>query len=80
VFGEVRERMTSEKISKIWCEFLTDLLFLSMVLALLQSSAYDQKSSKPVTCGIPLVKWLDVFFVAFGVKSLGNLLRIYVIQ
>ena len=72
--------MTSEKISKIWCEFLTDLLFLSMVLALLQSSAYDQKSNKPVKCGIPIVNWLDVFFVAFGVKSLGNLLRIYVIQ
>ena len=51
-----------------------------MVLGLLQSSSYDQKTHQEVKCGIPLVNWLNIFFIAFGARSLGNLARIYVIK
>lgn len=32
------------------------------------------------TCGIPVLSWLEVFFLIFGVRSLSQLLRIYVIR
>ena len=29
---------------------------------------------------IPLVTWLNIFFVAFALKSVGNLIKIYVVS
>ena len=80
-FGEVRQNITSEEISKAWCDFCIDMLFLMFIFALLEiSMKVNDRSGLPIECGIPILMWHDVFFTIFGVRSLTNLLKIYVLN
>ena len=78
-FGDMREQFTNDHVNKVWCEFLTDIAMLAVIVTLLQSNT-GQIGSKSDDCGIPVLMWLDVFFLIFAVRSLGNLLKIYVIR
>jgi hypothetical protein len=35
-FGEMRDNITSERANRIWCEFMTDFIFLAFTLLTLQ--------------------------------------------
>jgi hypothetical protein len=37
-------------------------------------------SGAEVLCGIPVYTWLEVFFIAFAVKSVANVMKIVVIK
>ena len=53
---------------------------LIFILVILQTSQKKTPDGEPITCGIPVLMWLQVFFGAFGLRSLANLLKIYIIR
>jgi hypothetical protein len=61
----------SENIKRgIW----TDLLFDVLILVMIQS--FGANSS----CGIPIYKWTVVYFIIIALRSIANLLRLYVVR
>jgi hypothetical protein len=60
----------------VQCEFITDMLMLGTIIALLQIN----KNLAKRDCGIPIVQWLDIFFMLFGLRSLYQLMKIWVIR
>ena len=76
-FGDVQRQYSNEQASKLWVEFLTDIGLLALMVVAVQSQLYTRK---PQTCGIPINYWLNVFFALYGVRSLCNLLKIFVIR
>lgn len=80
-FGEVRQHITSEEVSKAWSDFCLDIMFLLFVVAVLELSMNaHSRGQHPATCGIPIQMWHEVLFGLFGARSLANLLRIYIIR
>lgn len=77
----MRQSITSEEVGKAWCDFGVDMLFLVFVVVLLEFSiSVGQSGRHAVTCGIPILMWHEVLFALFGVRSLANLLKIYIIR
>lgn len=80
-FGEMRQNISRDQISKAYCSFIIDLCFLVLILFLLQYSLEGKSpNDEPPVCGIPVLFWLEVFFCLFGVRSLFQLMKIYVIS
>lgn len=80
-FGDVRQSITDEEASRAWCDFCIDILFLLFVVVLLEFSInVGQTGEYPITCGIPILMWHRVLFFLFGLRSLANLLKIYIIR
>ena len=52
------------------------MAMLSGIILLLETNAKLGVRS----CGIPIVFWLDIFFLLFGLRSFGQLMKIYVIR
>ena len=58
-------------------------MFLIFIVVLLEFSinvGFPEKNSPPLQCGIPILMWHEVLFSLFGVRSLANLLKIYIIR
>lgn len=80
-FGDMRRNISRQEIKKVWCDFIIDATFLTMILlSLKESEIYDKQMKKKTSCGIPVMYWLEMFFIIFGLRSLSQLARIYVIQ
>ena len=55
------------------------LIFIVLLLEFSINVGFTDKAP-PVSCGIPILMWHEVLFSLCGVRSLANLLKIYIIR
>eukprot|EP00347_Sterkiella_histriomuscorum_P003510 403364024 len=73
-FQELRRQRTNVEVDNIKRDIIADLIFIAIIIVL------TLHIGSGATCGIPILKWIMVYFSILGLRSASNLLRIYMIR
>lgn len=73
-FAEIRQRQIYNEVASLKKDICTDLLFDVLILMMVIHFGAT------ADCGIPIFKWCVLYFIILGIRSLLNLVKIYIVR